>query len=138
MFTTKPTFPRVTLVCPIPTRKLPLLSGCSGVRVQQVFLYVGAERVSVEHKCTSLGKTNSTTYTDLDLYFQPSGEQHTKDRKLGFNPCSISYLNGGSYIAIGGSNRQATLCTKARTASSHSPRCPSVRLKKGVSLVLRL
>lgn len=43
-----------------------------------------------------------------------SGEQHTKDRKLGFNPCSISYLDGGSYIAIGGSNREATLCTKAR------------------------
>ena len=43
-----------------------------------------------------------------------AGEEHTKDRKLGFNPCSISYLNGGSYIAVGGSNRKATLYTKVR------------------------
>ncbi|CAB1116460.1 unnamed protein product [Ectocarpus sp. CCAP 1310/34] len=49
-------------------------------------------------------------------FYLLSGEQHTKDRKLGFNPCSISYLNGGSYIAIGGSNRKATLCTKARSS----------------------
>lgn len=43
-----------------------------------------------------------------------AGEEHTKDRKLGFNPCGISYINGGSYIAVGGSNRKATLYTKVR------------------------
>lgn len=45
-------------------------------------------------------------------FYLLSGDQYIKDRELGFNPCSISYLNGGSYIAIGGSNRKATLCTK--------------------------
>ena len=49
----------------------------------------------------------------------PAGEEHAKDRNLGFNPCSISYLNGGSYIAIGGSNRKANLCTKVYYLSLH-------------------
>lgn len=45
-------------------------------------------------------------------FYLLSGEQHIKDRKLSYNPCSIIYLNGGSYIAIGGSDCKATLCTK--------------------------
>lgn len=45
-------------------------------------------------------------------FYLLSGEEHTKSRKLGFNPCSISYLNEGTYIAIGGSNRRATFYTK--------------------------
>ncbi|CAN0427206.1 unnamed protein product, partial [Discosporangium mesarthrocarpum] len=41
-----------------------------------------------------------------------SGTQHSKDRQLTFNPCSLSYISRGSYLAVGGSDRKATLCTK--------------------------
>ncbi|CAM9271123.1 unnamed protein product, partial [Choristocarpus tenellus] len=40
------------------------------------------------------------------------GVQHYKDRNLAFNPCGLSYVSGGSYIAIGGSDRKASLFTK--------------------------
>jgi len=45
-------------------------------------------------------------------FYQLSGIQHQKDRKLGFNPCSISYFGNGEYMLIGGSNKQAMLCTR--------------------------
>lgn len=45
-------------------------------------------------------------------FYQMTGEQHFKDRKLGFNPCCVSYSAGGEYMMIGGSDCQATLCTR--------------------------
>lgn len=46
----------------------------------------------------------------------PPGEQHSKDRKLNFNPCSLCYLKNGTYMVVGGSNCQAILCTKVTRA----------------------
>lgn len=45
-------------------------------------------------------------------FYQLSGVQLNKDRKLGFDPCSVSYFSNGEYIVIGGSDRKATLWTK--------------------------
>jgi WD40 repeat protein len=45
-------------------------------------------------------------------FYDSSGQQHLKDRKLHFYPCSLSYFSDGEYIVIGGSDRRATLCTK--------------------------
>lgn len=62
----------------------------------------------------SVSRSNYIHEFHAMLYCCDSGEEHTKERKLGYNPCSISYINGGSYIAVGGSNRKATLYTKVR------------------------
>ena len=48
-------------------------------------------------------------------FYQLSGIQHQKDKKLGFNPCSISYFGNGEYMLIGGSNKQVLLCTREGT-----------------------
>jgi intraflagellar transport protein 122 len=45
-------------------------------------------------------------------FYQLSGIQHGKERKLGYDPCSISYFSNGEYIVVGGSNKKANLCTK--------------------------
>jgi len=45
-------------------------------------------------------------------FYQLSGIQHQKDKKLGFNPCSISYFGAGEYMLIGGSNKKGLLCTR--------------------------
>ena len=45
-------------------------------------------------------------------FWQISGAQHGKDRKLGFDPCSLGYCGDGEYIAIGGSDHKASLWTK--------------------------
>lgn len=44
-------------------------------------------------------------------FFDSAGKQIGKDRVLGFDPCSISYLNGGEYLLIGGSDKQVHLWT---------------------------
>ena len=43
---------------------------------------------------------------------QLSGLQHGKDRKLDFDPCTVSYFNNGEYLLVGGSDRKVTLMTK--------------------------
>jgi hypothetical protein len=43
---------------------------------------------------------------------QLSGLQHGKDRKLDFDPCSVSYFNNGEYLLVGGSDKKVTLMTK--------------------------
>ncbi|GMI36406.1 hypothetical protein TrRE_jg11942 [Triparma retinervis] len=48
-------------------------------------------------------------------FYHLSGIQQQKDKKLGFNPCSINYFGSGEYMLIGGSNRQALLCTREGT-----------------------
>jgi len=45
-------------------------------------------------------------------FYQLSGVQHGKERRLGFDPCSVQYWGGGKYILVGGSDKKATLCTK--------------------------
>eukprot|EP00947_MAST-08B_sp_MAST-8B-sp1_P003615 g3615.t1 len=45
-------------------------------------------------------------------FYQLSGIQHGKDRKLGFDPCSLAYFSNGEYIVLGGADRKATLWTK--------------------------
>ncbi len=45
-------------------------------------------------------------------FFQLSGRQVTKDKDLGFDPCSIGYFSNGEYLIIGGSDRKASLWTK--------------------------
>lgn len=34
------------------------------------------------------------------------------ERKLGFDPCTVSYFSNGEYLVVGGSDRKATLWTK--------------------------
>ena len=45
-------------------------------------------------------------------FYQLSGVQHGKDRRLGFDPCSVAYFSNGEYIVIGGADRKVTLWTK--------------------------
>ena len=45
-------------------------------------------------------------------FYLPDGTPHLKARKLHFYPCSLSFFSDGQYIAIGGSDKRATLCTK--------------------------
>ena len=45
-------------------------------------------------------------------FYQLSGRQVTKDKDLGFDPCTISYFSNGEYLVIGGSDRKASLWTK--------------------------
>lgn len=45
-------------------------------------------------------------------FYQLSGIQHGKDKRLGFDPTSVSYFSNGSYLVVGGSDRKATLMTK--------------------------
>ena len=45
-------------------------------------------------------------------FYQLSGQQHLKDRRLHFYPTSIAYFSSGEYLVVGGSDRRASLCTK--------------------------
>jgi intraflagellar transport protein 122 len=39
-------------------------------------------------------------------FYQLNGRQVTKDKELGFDPCTISYFSNGEYLVIGGSDRK--------------------------------
>jgi len=45
-------------------------------------------------------------------FYQLSGIQHGKDKRLDFDPTCVSYFSNGSYIVVGGSDKKATLMTK--------------------------
>jgi intraflagellar transport protein 122 len=45
-------------------------------------------------------------------FYQLSGHPVAKDRHLGFDPCSIQYLDNGQYFLLAGSDRSVTLWTK--------------------------
>jgi intraflagellar transport protein 122 len=45
-------------------------------------------------------------------FYQLSGTQHLKERKLGCYPTSLSYYPNGEYLVIGGSDKKTTLCTR--------------------------
>jgi len=84
----------------------------------------GNEKVSIAREapvwCLSWSPWNDESFDLLAVgcwdqtlsFYQLSGIQHQKDRKLGFNPCSINYYGQGEYMLIGGSNKEAWLCTK--------------------------
>lgn len=38
-------------------------------------------------------------------FYQLSGMQQGKDRRLDFDPCTISYFSNGEYLVVGGSNK---------------------------------
>ncbi|PRP80717.1 hypothetical protein PROFUN_11590 [Planoprotostelium fungivorum] len=45
-------------------------------------------------------------------FYQLIGRQVTKDKELGFDPCSIGYFSNGEYLIIGGSDKKVSLWTK--------------------------
>lgn len=45
-------------------------------------------------------------------FYQIDGTPVGKERRLGFDPCSVRYFSGGQYLVIGGSNRKANLYTR--------------------------
>ena len=45
-------------------------------------------------------------------FYQLSGTQHLKERKLGCYPTSLSYYPNGEYLVVGGSDKKTTLCTR--------------------------
>ncbi|EPY28564.1 WD40 repeat protein, partial [Strigomonas culicis] len=45
-------------------------------------------------------------------FYNLSGNAVFKERNLDYDPCSISFFNGGEYILIGGSQHKVTLYTK--------------------------
>jgi len=45
-------------------------------------------------------------------FYQLNGQQVGRDRDCGFDPCSVRYFGNGEYIAVGGSDRKASLWTK--------------------------
>ncbi|KAK7247740.1 intraflagellar transport-like protein [Aureococcus anophagefferens] len=45
-------------------------------------------------------------------FYQLSGAQYLKERRVHFYPCSLGYFTGGQYMVIGGSDKRASLCTR--------------------------
>ncbi|XP_014675394.1 PREDICTED: intraflagellar transport protein 122 homolog [Priapulus caudatus] len=45
-------------------------------------------------------------------FYQLSGKQIGKERRLDYDPCCISYFSRGEYLLLGGSNSEAVLHTK--------------------------
>ena len=45
-------------------------------------------------------------------FWQLSGVQHGKTRKLGADTCALAWFGKGEYVVAGGSDRAATLCTR--------------------------
>jgi len=45
-------------------------------------------------------------------FYQVNGAQMGRDRRLNFDPCTVSYFDNGNYLLIGGSNRKLTLYSK--------------------------
>ncbi|KAJ4458012.1 putative Intraflagellar transport protein [Paratrimastix pyriformis] len=45
-------------------------------------------------------------------FYQLNGKQVGGDRKLDYDPCSLSYFSNGEYLVMGGSNCQAILYTR--------------------------
>ncbi|GBG34100.1 Intraflagellar transport protein 122-like [Hondaea fermentalgiana] len=45
-------------------------------------------------------------------FYQVSGIQLGKDRKLDFDPCTVSYFDNGNYLLVGGSDRRVTLYSR--------------------------
>ncbi|OQR94940.1 Intraflagellar Transport Protein, partial [Achlya hypogyna] len=45
-------------------------------------------------------------------FYQSNGQQIGKDRKLQFDPCSVSYYHKGKYLIVSGSHHKASLYTK--------------------------
>lgn len=45
-------------------------------------------------------------------FYQVSGIQLGKDRKLDFDPCTVSYFDNGDYLLVGGSDRRVTLYSR--------------------------
>ena len=45
-------------------------------------------------------------------FYQLSGVQYLKERRVHFYPCSLNYFTGGQYMVIGGSDKRASLCTR--------------------------
>jgi intraflagellar transport protein 122 len=45
-------------------------------------------------------------------FWQLSGAQHGKTRKLGADTCGLAWFGKGEYVVAGGSDRAATLCTR--------------------------
>ncbi|KAH8096448.1 hypothetical protein JL720_3820 [Aureococcus anophagefferens] len=49
-------------------------------------------------------------------FYQLSGAQYLKERRVHFYPCSLGYFTGGQYMVIGGSDKRASLCTREAPA----------------------
>lgn len=45
-------------------------------------------------------------------FYSLSGKQVSKDRALGFDPCTVAYFSKGEYLMIGGANKACILYTK--------------------------
>ncbi|KAJ1445177.1 hypothetical protein M885DRAFT_550763 [Pelagophyceae sp. CCMP2097] len=45
-------------------------------------------------------------------FYQLSGAQYLKEKRVHFYPCSLAYFAGGEYMVIGGSDCRASLCTR--------------------------
>jgi intraflagellar transport protein 122 len=45
-------------------------------------------------------------------FYQLSGHQVGKDRRLDYDPCALSYFTQGEYLLMGGSNKKVSLHTK--------------------------
>ena len=45
-------------------------------------------------------------------FYQLSGAQYLKERRVHFYPCSLGYFTGGQYMVIGGSDKRASLFTR--------------------------
>lgn len=45
-------------------------------------------------------------------FYALSGKQVSKERPLGFDPCSVSFFSKGEYLLVGGSNKACLLYTK--------------------------
>ena len=45
----------------------------------------------------------------LSFYSASTGIQKGKERRLGYDPCTVSYFEGGKYLLVGGSDRRVEL-----------------------------
>lgn len=84
----------------------------------------GVEKVAIVRDapvwCMAWNPSRDEAYDILALgcwdqtlsFYQLSGLQHGKDRRLDFDPCTLSYFSNGEYLVVGGSDKAATLMTK--------------------------
>jgi len=98
---------------------LGMLSGQISIRDKE-----GTEKTTVERDspvwCLQFCPSRDSLYDLLAVgcwdqrlaFYQATGVQQHKDRKLGFNPCGLCFFPDGEYIVIGGSDAAAALCTK--------------------------
>ena len=67
----------------------------------------GSTSICPMHRVFAVGCWDGT----LSFYDATTGQPVYKERRLGYDPCTVSYFSGGKYLLVGGSDRRVELRT---------------------------